>query len=109
VLLGVMRRLAPGAEESLNEVLILLVVVLNAAAGALVYRREKSAAEPELRNYKEMAHVFASAEQLLDATPTDDIEMQHRILRELGRAALAENAYWLRAHRERPIEQIPGA
>jgi hypothetical protein len=86
-----------------------VVAVLNAVAAALVYRREKSAAEPELRNYREMAHVFATAEQLLDATPQDDIDLQHRILRELGQAALAENAYWLRAHRERPIEQIPGA
>lgn len=93
----------------------LLTAILNGAAGALVYLFEKSAVESEARNYDEMQHVFASAEQMLDATgqaahvaPGERLARQHRILRELGRAALAENSYWLRAHRERPVEPIAG-
>lgn len=93
----------------------LLAAILNGAAGALVYLFEKSAVESEARNYDEMQHVFASAEQMLDATErathltaAERLAQQHRILRELGRAALAENSYWLRAHRERPVEPIAG-
>ena len=93
----------------------LATAILNGLAGALVYLFEKSAVESEARNYDEMQHVFASAEQMLDATEkathlsaTDKLAQQHRILRELGRAALAENSYWLRAHRERPVEPIAG-
>lgn len=93
----------------------LVTATLNGLAGALVYLFEKSAVESEARNYDEMQHVFASAEQMLDATERathlsaqEKLEQQQRILRELGRAALAENSYWLRAHRERPVEPIPG-
>ena len=84
----------------------LTVAVLNAIAAAAIYLREKLAIEPEERSYEEMQHVFALADDLLQRTA--DPEQQRNVLIELGQEALAENAYWLRAHRERPIEQIPG-
>lgn len=84
----------------------LAVALLNASAAAGIYLREKLAIEPEERNYEQMTRVFLLADDLLSRT--DDPSHQRSVLAELGREALGENAYWLRAHRERPIEQIPG-
>src|SRR5262249_42625090 len=76
----------------------LVVAMLNAGAVALIYLREKFAIEPEVRNYKEMVRVFYLADKLLKQTSNRD--QQCDVLLELGREALAENAYWLRAHQE---------
>jgi|GEM_PF-6424450 len=97
---------ADGGHDPAGQWVGFAIAVLNAVAAAAIYLREKLAVEPEERNYEEMAHVFAHADRLLARTASP--EWQQRILLELGKEALGENAYWLRAHRERPIEQIPG-
>jgi hypothetical protein len=93
--------------KTVEKGLSILVAVLNGIAGMAVYRREKLTIESEERNYEEMAEVFAAADGLMEACQ-GDVRNEQIILKELGRAALGENASWLRAHRERPIEQIAG-
>jgi len=47
----------------------------------------------------------AAGELDLIGAPTD---ASRTVIRVLGRAALDENEYWLRTHRERPVEQAVG-
>jgi len=103
---AILHDIPSGEALTIEKRLGLVVAFLNAGAAAVIYLREKLAIEPEARNYEEMKHVYRLAKELLGKT--EDAGQRRLVLIELGREALAENAYWLRAHRERPIEQIPG-
>jgi hypothetical protein len=94
---------------------LLLAGGLIAYAGLASFYREKMAWEAEAHNYAEMGPVaqaaVAEARRLLAirdrATPDADAAAKalDTIFRDYGGRALDELADWLRAHRERPIEQ----
>jgi hypothetical protein len=56
-----------------------------------------------VRRYDRMFAVYDRARKRLDATPGIESEEARELVRELGRAALIENADWLLTRRERPI------
>jgi hypothetical protein len=97
-----------------NAMVLTVTVALLAIAGGVRFIADKLAWEAEALAYHEAYMRFSHAEKLLadiDATEYSDDEKKQRkqeVLRELGRAALAENEAWLRAHRERPIEPVLG-
>jgi len=85
-------------------------------AGLIHFRAFKLALEAHARRYKESRDIFAEAARRLDSThcvgvsPVElDSKIQFeaaclKILRQLGREALMENADWVLTHRERPLE-----
>ncbi len=83
------------------------VVLLSAAAAAVRYVAEKLVWEAEAHRYEATLTLFERAaselRRLGAANPAS-----RAIVRALGQAALEENEYWLRAHRERPVEQAVG-
>lgn len=83
------------------------VVLLSAAAVAVRFVAEKLVWEAEAHRYEAALILFERAAGELDriGPPTEASQI---IVRALGRAALEENEYWLRAHRERPVEQAVG-
>jgi hypothetical protein len=64
---------------------------------------DKRGFEQNVRRYNRMFAVFDRARRRLDTIPEDEPEEARRLIRELGRAALIENADWLLTRRERPI------
>ena len=85
----------------------LALLLLSAAAAAIRFVAEKLVWEAEAHRYEAALALFERAAGELDriGPPTD---ASRAIVRALGRAALEENEYWLRAHRERPVEQAVG-
>jgi hypothetical protein len=85
----------------------LAVVLLIAGAVAVRFVAEKLVWEAEAHRYEAALALFERAAGELDriGPPT---EASRTVVRALGRAALEENEYWLRAHRERPVEQAVG-
>ena len=85
----------------------LAMVLLSAGAAAIRFIAEKLVWEAEAHRYEAALALFERAAAELDriGRPT---EASLAIVRALGRAALEENEYWLRAHRERPVEQAVG-
>lgn len=83
------------------------VVLLSAGAVAVRFVAEKLVWEAEAHRYEAALALFERAARELDriGQPTDASRI---VVRALGRAALEENEYWLRAHRERPVEQAVG-
>lgn len=83
------------------------IVLLSAGAAAVRYVAEKLVWEAEAHRYEATLTLFqrAAAELTHIGMPSD---ASRAIVRALGRAALEENEYWLRAHRERPVEQAVG-
>ena len=97
-----------------NAMVMITTVALLAIAGGVRFVSDKLAWEAEASAYHEAYERFSHVARLLasiDGTPWPDDEkklQKQEVLRELGRAALAENEAWLRAHRERPIEPVLG-
>jgi len=83
------------------------VVLLSAGAVAVRFVAEKLVWEAEAHRYEAALALFERAAGELDliGAPTD---ASRTVIRVLGRAALDENEYWLRTHRERPVEQAVG-
>jgi hypothetical protein len=88
-------------------VIALGIVLLSAGAGSVRFVAEKLVWEAEAHRYEAALVLFERAAGELDriGPPT---EASRIVVRALGRAALEENEYWLRAHRERPVEQAVG-
>ena len=90
------------------------VAVLSALAGAMRFIADKLAWEAEAHHYEDARALFENARAALAAIdreggpPAAALERRQAIVFALGRAALAENEAWLRAHRERPVEQALG-
>ncbi|WP_372424115.1 hypothetical protein [Salinarimonas chemoclinalis] len=95
---------------------IVLVVLLNAVAGAWRYLAEKLGWEAEALAYRDAYRAFHRAEEALAAIwdetsqrPRADREDEARaIVHELGRIALLENEAWLKTRRERPLTPVAG-
>lgn len=85
----------------------LAVVLLSAGAVAVRYVAEKLVWEAEAHRYEAALALFERAAGELDHTHLPG-DASRTIVRALGRAALDENEYWLRTHRERPVEQAVG-
>ncbi|MGP9820337.1 hypothetical protein ACTZWW_10005 [Salinarimonas sp. NSM] len=95
---------------------IVLVVLLNAVAGAWRYLAEKLGWEAEALAYRDAYRAFHRAEEALAAIwdegsnrPRPEREDEARaIVHELGRIALLENEAWLKTRRERPLTPVAG-
>ncbi|WP_029032439.1 hypothetical protein [Salinarimonas rosea] len=95
---------------------IVLVVLLNAVAGAWRYLAEKLGWEAEALAYRDAYRAFHRAEEALAALwdeasgrPRAGREDEARaIVHELGRVALIENEAWLKTRRERPLTPVAG-
>jgi hypothetical protein len=98
-----------------HAIVIVGAAVLIGLAGVLTFLREKFAYEPEATNYRDMLATTRAAIAAFDRTRAherkgpDDRERaraaQREILRRFGSYALNETAAWVRARRERSIEQ----
>jgi hypothetical protein len=101
------------ASEVGNITVPLAVVVLSAAAVGIRFVAEKLVWEAEAHRYEAALALFERAAGELDVilgdeTPAYVPEEALDVVRALGRAALEENEYWMRTHRERPVEQAVG-
>mgnify|MGYP001822302934 FL=1 len=83
-------------------VLLILMGILPLLAGIRDAYSHKKADKELIKQYRFMADIFGNARRLLDGNP--DIELQRRVLKAVGDAALEEHAEWLLMHRERPLE-----
>jgi len=105
---------SPGPPNLLPHSVGIAIAVLSAIAGAIRFIADKLAWEAEAHRYEDARALFENARDALAAidaqsgTPAARLERRQAIILALGRAALAENEYWLRAHRERPVEQALG-
>ena len=92
--------------------LIVTIVLLPAAAGALRFRAEKLAVEAEVLFYREALGWFEQADEILQDVANGDSgvlpssERARAIVDQLGKLALAENESWLKARRERPLTPL---
>ena len=99
--------------------MMIVLVGLSAAAGALRYFTERLNIEAEAHEYRDAKERFERAEHLLcshlrsangDEAKIDKARRMaaQRIVRELGRLALIENEAWLKSRRERPLTPVVG-
>lgn len=102
------------AETATKYAAIVLVVLVNAGAGAWRYLAEKLGYEAEALAYRDAYRAFATAEKALAAiwdpgadAPRDE-PAAREIVRALGRVALEENEAWLKTRRERPLTPVAG-
>ncbi|MGH7092987.1 MAG: hypothetical protein ACREFB_05575, partial [Stellaceae bacterium] len=106
--------LAPGSSNLFDYLVALSVALLSAVAGSIRFLSDKLAWETEAHRYEDALALFEDAREAfaeIDAEflpLTDERARKREIVLALGKAALAENEYWLRAHRERPVEQAIG-
>jgi len=85
-----------------RRILLILMGVLPLLAGVRDAYSHKRAEKELIKQYAFMGEVFTKARRLLDQNT--DSNVQRRVLRALGQAALDEGAEWLLMHRERPLE-----
>jgi len=91
----------PG-EAGPRRVLLILMGALPLIAGIWDAYSHKRAEKELIKQYAFMQRVFLKARKLLDGS--NDIDLQRRVLKALGQAALDEGSEWLLMHRERPLE-----
>jgi hypothetical protein len=105
---------APADSSATERIFVIAILVMSAAAGAIRFLADKLAWEAEAHRYAEALEMFRRAEAELEAIDKEAGEPAERLLRKreivltLGQKALLENEAWLRAHRERPVEQVIG-
>ncbi len=90
------------SHTGIRQLLLILMGVLPLIAGVRDAYSHKRAEKELIKQYAFMAGVFAKARRLLEQNA--DIQVQRRVLKALGQAALDEGAEWLLMHRERPLE-----
>lgn len=75
------------------------------AGGLVIWYKERQFVEENARQYERMHALFdLSDDSLRRHLRRCDIGMAQRLLEELGREALSENANWLITHRAHPLE-----
>jgi hypothetical protein len=90
-----------------NPLLVAVSLVPVVAALTNVWA-DRLALAPLAKQYGRMSHVFAAADDALDAAIKDGNATRGRaVIHELGVEALAENADWVLLHRDRPVS-VPG-
>jgi hypothetical protein len=90
----------------LRDAMLFLVPTTLAIGAAFAIYGHTRAYEAHAHSYAAMGRIFAHARRQAD-TPDcrHDDEEYRRLIFDLGREALAENADWLKDHRSRPITQ----
>ena len=89
--------------------LLVAVSLVPAIAALTNVWADRLALAPLAKQYGRMSHVFAAADDALDAAIKDDNAARGRaVIHELGVEALAENADWVLLHRDRPVS-VPGS
>ena len=92
----------------------MLVVLFSAAAAAVRFVAEKLAWEAEAHRYGDARALFEHAASELAALdrepwpPEERLRRKQQIVLALGHEALEQTEYWLRTHRERPVEVAVG-
>ncbi len=94
--------LATRLEDQQVLLLLILMGILPLLAAVRDAYSHKKADKELIKQYRFMADVFGNARRLLDGT--NDLELQRRVLKAVGDAALEEHAEWLLMHRERPLD-----
>jgi hypothetical protein len=92
----------------LGEVPILVLGMLPASAAFFVIVAEGRAYEAQAHAYARAGAVFRRAAARADALRPDDRQGWRELVLAVGREALAENAAWLEAHRQRPVASKAG-
>jgi hypothetical protein len=96
---------------------IAAIVAISIAAvlsGLLASYAEKRAYEIHVKRYRRMRSIFRQAgtalDEILSRVPfrEEDYANAQRLMRDVGREALLENAAWVILHRERPMEFVQG-
>lgn len=110
----VTRPLADGDPHLFAYLVAIAVAFLSAVAGGVRFLFEKLAWESEAHRYEDALALFEDAREAfaeIDAealAPAEERVRKREIVLTLGKAALAETEFWLRTHRERPVEQVMG-
>ena len=112
---GILPRPDSHGAEKIIETTLAVANFLPVLAGLIKYRVEKLGLAEHVLLYNQMAGIFRNARcrlEELDTLPADAPDngrqqAERYILRDLGAAALAENADWLVLHRFKEI-QLPG-
>ncbi|MEE4175089.1 MAG: hypothetical protein V2I57_12625 [Xanthomonadales bacterium] len=99
---GLLAVFATRLSDTQAVVLLIFMGILPLLAGIRDAYSHKKADKELIKQYRFMADVFGNARRLLD--DSDDPELQRRVLKAVGDAALEEHAEWLLMHRERPLE-----
>jgi hypothetical protein len=96
------QRHVPDLELPRDILLFLIPTALTIAASFVVYGRSRGY-EAQGQSYQTMGQLFDHAKVQAEADTVNDKDYG-RLMFDLGREALAENAAWLLDHRRRPIE-----
>lgn len=83
---------------------IAALAILAVGAGFCRAIAEKMGYAAQIRRYEWMQGLHAQVDAAFEGAVRDDPEQMQKMLVELGRYALIENAEWLRIHREHPLE-----
>jgi hypothetical protein len=79
------------------------------SAALIASHSDRLGLQEHVNQYSRMAQLFARAGKALDiATDHKDVNISKRILLELGKDCLNENAEWLLLHRQRPLSVPQG-
>jgi hypothetical protein len=92
----------------LGDVPILVLGLLPASAAFFVIVAEGRAYEAQAHAYSRAGAVFHRAADRAKALGPDDRQGWRELVLAVGREALAENAAWLEAHRQRPVASKAG-
>ncbi|EKE08743.1 MAG: hypothetical protein ACD_17C00014G0001 [uncultured bacterium] len=88
--------------------IIALMAFLPATAAVLTGYSDRRGLGQHTKQYEKMYEIFSRAAAIINSLDeTEDIATLQRIVGELGKESLSENADWILLHRERPIS-LPG-
>jgi hypothetical protein len=103
-----------GHESLGREPAIVFIALTAVLSGLVASYAQKRAHGIHVKRYRRMRTMFAQAGLMLrdilekPSFDQNDDKAAQRIIRELGKEALLENAAWVMLHRERPLEFIQG-
>ncbi|MBV8638480.1 MAG: hypothetical protein JO322_10365 [Candidatus Eremiobacteraeota bacterium] len=103
----IVNEIAPAPVHDVREIILFLISVFAAVSALIHGYADKSAWAYHAREYARMSELYRSAGKELAAMlkpESQEPEAARALFRSLAREALSENADWLLAHRERPIE-----
>ncbi len=102
------REILGAAAGETTDVIVFLIFVFAAVSALINGYADKFAWSYHVREYERMLALYRSVNKELSTMLDDDDQQQPEavkaLFRSLAREALSENADWLLAHRERPIE-----
>jgi hypothetical protein len=93
--------------DGFHEYLEVFAIVLSAIAASVTVSTNIRAYKAHAHNYKQMGDIFTRASNSAVLIPEGDVVKYQKLIRDLGREALSENAEWLMDHRDREVEPSP--